>query len=293
MEKRVIADDNNLSVKPNVRLKYNFLTKEILFDLYINKQLSTVDISKIYNINRSTITKYLCSYGIKLRSSGAAGAAKVIKANIDNNFFEEINTFNSSYISGFILGDGTISKSGVYIALSILDKQIIYDIANELNASNYISIKKSKSNDNDKILLTLKRVKITNDLLANGFPLSPKSSKEKFINFNNNDLTWNFIRGMFDADGCIRIYNRTQNNKIYRKYKLSITTGEHFCIGLKNFIESNYNITLPNKCVHKKKNENVFVFEVSSYNVIKIFKDNMYKYDSIYLKRKKDIFDTL
>lgn len=46
MEKRVIADDNNLSVKPNVRLKYNFLTKEILFDLYINKQLSTVDISK-------------------------------------------------------------------------------------------------------------------------------------------------------------------------------------------------------------------------------------------------------
>ena len=33
MEKKVIAD-NLLSVKPNIRLKYNFLTKDILFDPY-------------------------------------------------------------------------------------------------------------------------------------------------------------------------------------------------------------------------------------------------------------------
>lgn len=47
MEKKVIADeDENLSVKPNIKLKYRFLTKEILFDLYVKKQLSTVDISK-------------------------------------------------------------------------------------------------------------------------------------------------------------------------------------------------------------------------------------------------------
>ena len=97
-------------------------------------------------------------------------------------------------------------KQGLFLKQTIEHWQqqgtITPDIANELNATNYISIKKSKNNDSDKILLTLKRVKITNDLLANGFPISPKSSKEKFINFDDNDLTWNFIRGMFDADGC-------------------------------------------------------------------------------------------
>ena len=33
-----------------------------------------------------------------------------------------------------------------------------------------------------------------------------KDRKRKFINFNDTELQWAFLRGFFDADGHIRVY---------------------------------------------------------------------------------------
>lgn len=276
-----------------LNLKYAFLTKELLEDLYNNKRLSIVDISKIFRIDRGTVSKYMKIFNIKPREQSHAGYLKSIKYNINDRYFKYIDTNNKSYIFGFLLGDGYVNYDRIKISIAISDSQILNDIASELNADYYISYSKAqKSSWQDKINLSFRRSVMVDDLKSHGFVLSPKTSFEEFYAFDNIEFTWSFIRGMFDADGCVRVYDRKVNNKIYNKYKLSITTGKKFCLGLKRFIEDTYNVSLPNKCVRKKSGSNVYVFEVASKSILELFRDNMYN-DGIYLLRKKQIFNLI
>lgn len=295
IENLVVALQNN--VKPATLLdKKVLLQKENLEYLYIEKQLSTVDISKLCTVGRDTVSRYLKKFGIPVRSPKQGGYMKSIKSDsLLNDFFTNIDSDEKAYVFGILLGDGYVTKNKIILTLAKMDEQIIYDIAQILNANDYIHHKKSRSeNEQDKISLAFRRTDMVNDLIANGFVISPKSLHEPFVQFDNDMLTWSFIRGVFDADGCIRYYDRIIDNKIYKKYKISFTCGQDFCYGLKNFIETKYNICLPLRCVHRQQqNQGTYVFEVASRDVINLFKNNMYNNSKLFLKRKKNIFDLI
>lgn len=260
------------------------MNKELLEYLYVNHKLSIDKIMTITTKSRNTIYKYLHEYDIPIRNQHK----KYVKfAELDENFFNIIDTQEKAYILGFILGDGIVSHNkGISISLAEKDIQILEDIADAMGARKYLyHTRKVVSTEQNKIHLPLQRMNLTKDIVKQGVPYSPKSSIEPFIELQNKNLQWHFIRGMFDADGCIRVYQRGK----YKKYKFCITSSKMFCEGFKTFIENEFKITLPLKCIQHPKG--CYVIEFSSKLMISLLKNKLYENATIYLKRKKKIFD--
>ena len=66
-----------------------FSNKEELFDLYVNQNKNSIEISKMFNVSYTTVTFRLKEFNIKLRNSGKK-SIKIICLN-DNNIFDSIN----------------------------------------------------------------------------------------------------------------------------------------------------------------------------------------------------------
>jgi intein/homing endonuclease len=77
---------------------------------------------------------------------------------------------------------------------------------------------KNAENEQNKYSLVINSTKMCNDLMALG--IGPrKTGLEKWIDFNNVELQWAYLRRFFDADGYIRVYIRNG----YQKARLGFT----------------------------------------------------------------------
>lgn len=100
MPKKDIAEKYNVSVFTISNLlrvhKLNKVpTYDEVYDMLINKEMTTMEISKIYNLTRSQITKYVTKYNI----------------NRDDVYKKyKINDIQHDLIIGSILGDGCVTK---------------------------------------------------------------------------------------------------------------------------------------------------------------------------------------
>jgi DNA-binding transcriptional regulator WhiA len=94
------------------------------------------------------------------------------------------------------------------LTLAEEDKQLLYDIAKELNMKEALKFRKRNApNEQNKYSLIINSTKICNDLIQLGI-MPQKTGNEPWIEFNNDELQWSFLRGVFDADGNIRVYKR-------------------------------------------------------------------------------------
>ncbi|NHM32228.1 helix-turn-helix domain-containing protein [Neobacillus terrae] len=112
---------------------------------------SQVDIAKILNISRGTILRWNKEFKfIDPRTPGEAGKLKSKKYFYNEDYFSKINTPNKAYLVGYILGDGTLvdrkKSKRLVLSLAEQDKQLLYDIAEELNMTNAIKYRKKTAN---------------------------------------------------------------------------------------------------------------------------------------------------
>lgn len=76
----------------------------------------------------------------------------------------------------------------------------------------------------------------------------------------------------------------------YRRARWSITIGKPFVEGLKVFLERE-GIILSPKCIQRKAGTGLI--EVAHQDTIRTIAGRMYQYGTLWLQRKKDIFDRL
>ena len=76
----------------------------------------------------------------------------------------------------------------------------------------------------------------------------------------------------------------------YQRAKLSITCGEPFVNDLRNFLQGQA-FSLSKKCIRPKQGTGLI--EISHQDTIRKFGREMYQYGSLWLQRKKDIFELL
>lgn len=111
---------------------------------------SQVDIAKKLNINRGTIKRWNDElHFIKPRTPGEAGKLKNKIYQYDENFFESIDTHNKAYLLGYIVGDGMIAdrkkSKRLVMVLAEQDKQLLVDIAKEMNMQDALKFRKKVS----------------------------------------------------------------------------------------------------------------------------------------------------
>jgi len=262
---------------------------------YSNKTETTVRaLSRKYNVTPPAIKSILIIRGIKIRSDISRLKRKYL---LNEEYFEKIDTEAKAYFLGLMYADGCNGKNtrGSYfsaISLTREDSYILEKMRDELflqkKPLSYTESYKEVREDKEFTVkpsasLNIYSKKISESLTKQGC-ITRKSLTLKFPTSDQvpNHLIHHFIRGYFDGDGCIFEINKNPNNK---NYKIDIISSRDFCVSLQ---EKLFELGIKSSISHKDKVSNIIFGSKKS---IIIFYDFIYKDSSIFLFRKKEIFN--
>lgn len=206
------------------------------------------------------------------------------KYDCNSDYFKEINSEDKAYWLGFLYADGYVrmkdNRSGeLKLKLKKSDREHI-ELFNKYLSSNYpIKDLISKVKVDDKIYvsecssLSIYNTKLVKDLFNHGC-LNNKTFKIKIPDLKNNMIR-HFIRGYFDGDGCI--YKHPNGSSA----ECNITSNLDFITNIFNYLKYGRII----------KHGKVFGLRFYHKKNIEKFYHLIYEESTIFLKRKKDIFD--
>lgn len=216
--------------------KINFTEdeREYICREYIGGKTS-VKLSQEFHCDHKTINKLLDEYGIKRRIGGTR------KYELNEHYFDEIDTPNKAYIFGFFLADGSNieSKRTISISLQEEDRYILEKIRNEIGSERPLEFL-DYSNKHDggynyknqyRLLMFSKHMCLT--LKEKGMPQN-KSLILKWPTFLQDDLYSHLLRGYIDGDGYIQPHKW--------EHCVSILGTYDFCSHAKDYIENKLNI---------------------------------------------------
>lgn len=143
--------------------------------------------------------KIICLYCSRTSKNSGRGNPNCKYKSLDDNFFNHIDTEEKAYLLGFIAGDGTVQpENQIEVVIHERDLQHL-ELMKNLVCSEIPIFKK----DEEFFGFRLCSKKITQDV-CKWLNINPgdKSRIVQMPLFDEN-LTWHFIRGLFDADGHI------------------------------------------------------------------------------------------
>lgn len=169
-------------------------------DNYLNK--SSMEIAEDLNCTVRDVNIYLGYKGLIFNTN---------KYQIDENYFEKIDSKNKAYWLGFLYADGCVlvkNKNGktsyvLEVSLSIADMNHLEKLKMSLKSNSPIKTKIIKDKY-EACRITICNKKICEDLIKLG--CTPKKSLTlTFPNENQlpKEFIPHFVRGYFDGDGCI------------------------------------------------------------------------------------------
>lgn len=196
---RRICVAHNLKVpksnKEKLVLQQDEINKVVL--LY-NQNFTLKQISDVIKSNRPRVKKALQLGGIKLR--------KRTTIDIDETFFQQIDTQDKAYSLGFIFADGCVYESkgkltGFRVQIKENDRAIL-DYIKKCLATDYSVKLVPRTDCGDQVSLCITNVILANQLVTLG--CVPR--KTKIVKFPNIKvcLLRHFLRGYFDGDGGIQ-----------------------------------------------------------------------------------------
>lgn len=255
--------------------------KDQIIDLYENQMLGCDKIAEITSIPTKQINKFLHEIG-KIN-----GVGKTKKYKCDSNYFSEINTPEKAYWLGVLYADGNLSYDRPEIKFSAKDEEWVQAFLSALSSTNIPHKETHKTHKTNIWKARITDETLYNDLIKCGC-VPQKSLILKFPTLNGT-LISHFIRGYFDGDGTVGIYKYiTKSN--------SKTLKSGFCCGCKEFlIDLCKNLPVKTVSIRTNKRKNngqscVYTVNFSVNDSIKLYR-YMYKDSTIWLNRKKEIFE--
>ena len=256
------------------------LDKDLLSELYHNKNMSLGDIGKMFNCSRVHIYNLCKKYNVRVKSkSEARGDAyslgkKLRYHPVNKNFFEKWSN-EMAYVLGFICADGCIGHRLDVLTISQKEIEILEKIKRILKAEQNIVHYKHQ----DIYHLPIGSAKIVKDLLKLG--ITPHKSLTLKLPNMPLEYTGHFIRGYFDGDGSIC--------KSGNCWRVSFTTGsDDFIKAIKENLEKMALVSQQKIYKHKTANAyNLYYHSREDLNKIyNFFYDNYTLDNSLYLRRK-------
>lgn len=195
-----------------------------------------------------------------------------------------------SYVLGFFAADGCMirnKRGACFIEFQITDKDILLKIRKLLGSNHKISKRRDVDNWKSRHRLQIGSKEYFNDLSRLGLT-QRKSQTIRFPNVPKRYFA-DFVRGYFDGDGNVYIYNRkdrsspailsgfTCGNKIYLKKLKDRLKSETGLIG---------------GTLYRHSSSGVYRLYYSTNDSAKLY-GFMYcdKYDKLHLSRKKKVFE--
>lgn len=291
-----ISDD--LKEKRNGLSKSQF--KQLLINLAIEEYITTsvydrsiTKLSDKYGINRKTIIKYLKERNIEITQS-------YNKVPFNETVFDSIDTEEKAYWLGFMYADGYITSKSFRIGLSLAIKDIEHlrkfnaflQYSKGMNVTNSHQFgSKEKYNKSGELMQTVSTV-ITNkhlwEALNSKGCVPNKSLILKFPDesiFKDKSLIRHFIRGYFDGDGSLGLYQHSKTNPKLEESLIFVGT-QQFLYKVQEYLGVRGFIMQKSNC-----GPNTFKLGYSTKKANKVA-EILYKNAFIYLDRKYNIYIT-
>lgn len=242
---------------------------EEIIRLY-NEGMNREQLAKKFNTSCGAITLVLTKNSVDIRPRELY--------NVDETFFDDINTEAKAYILGMWCADGNVDPKRwcMKISLQEQDKEILEKIKASMKYEGPISFTKArKDNHQNQCVLTIGRERLISKLIEAGCPPN-KSLILKFPNISKN-LVNHFIRGFFDGDGSLTFFDD-------RPCNIGIVSSIYFISELENiFNELNihnteYGFKNPmSKMVRINRQEDMLKFLNFIYKDATIYMDRKYR----------------
>lgn len=209
---------------------------------------------------------------------------------VNDSFFSELSE-KSAYWLGFLYADGYISKTENCIRITLSEKDENHLLKFKKDTQSESPITYHMNRYSEKYPLTKKaRISIfSKQIKQDLFNLGCSSSKSLICTFPNlsKELIPHFIRGYFDGDGSVYIIKasgRMKNPGI----GCSIIGNLEFMEVLREKLSFNKEKALRQD---KRLTVNIRTLEFAGFNIVDKFYNFIYNNATIYLDRKKEIFD--
>lgn len=209
------------------------------------------------------------------------------KYNLDESFFENIDNEEKAYWLGFLSGDGAITgENKIRLSLGIKDKKHLkkFKKAVKWTGKDYFH------QDTNALEVYFNSLRMVTDL-ARYYVTSRKTYTIKFPDIPKS-LERHFIRGKFDADGCICRTTRVNQGKSGQIYVFH--GGEFDIQGNKEFIlaiQSRFTeLGFPCSSINYS-GKNINRVRYGGINQLRKIYKYLYENATIFLKRKKELFE--
>lgn len=232
------------------------------------------------------------------------------KYNIDDNFFEKIDTESKAYILGFMYADGCVysKKSEKWAKLDLKSDDISIlnliakEMKNECPIKTYTYNKNQYFSNQDKYYefthsisrLSMRSSKIVDDLIKLGCT-SKKTFDIKFPSedFVPNNLVRHFIRGYFDGDGSLSYSVRKAKYGERLHFGMTFTGTYEMVVGIKQILNK-FCCDFEGDIRSRHNNGvNNFTLAINGNDILLKVCDYMYQNSTINLERKYDKYKLL
>ena len=243
---------------------------------------SITSLARQYNTTSYKIKKILINNNVQLRTRAQQNVISNQKRakSVNHEYFSHIITLNQTWLLGFLMADGYIDAkdNGIGLELSVIDKEILEKIKQEIKSEREIKIyTTNKGFEIAKMYWSSGKQK--KDLGKYGI-VNRKTYKENHLPiFNNDDLTNAFILGFFDGNGYLHTNNKQaiMNICAHRKELL-----QDIADYIQNKYGGSYSLT-------QDKRE-LWNYNLSTTILIKYF-DDIYSKATLFLSRKKERYN--
>lgn len=252
--------------------------KEKAYDLYMKyKDLNKV--GKELHMSNKTVSEIVKAKGFKIDMS------KIKQLyNIDQEYFDIIDTQEKAYYFGLLAADGTVgSKTNVIqITLQERDKYLLEALRSAIKSNHNIlklNYKTKKITYQNQYQLSIMNKHMHDSLIHHGI-VPRKSYCLEFPKDLSSEFYPSFLRGYMDGDGTIA---KTEK-------RVRFISTESFCLSVQKILKDTLNIN--SHIIHEKRDSKGITCTLGIAGGIqtKKFLDWIYKDATIYLKRKYEIY---
>lgn len=227
---------------------------------------SISEIAKFYNTFNTSIKRVL------KRNNRTTLTSSETNTSVKFNPFEKIENTEVQYWLGMLCSDGNIYKTRVSLDCSIKDVNHLEKYKQFIGSKNIINYNTHKKFNTVQCSFRFKNKNIVNYL--NSLGIKECKSYSLKVNF---PITYDFLRGALDGDGCMYL------NKKTKKLTISLATAS---LEFKNQITEFLKQENIRHGVYMKDNS-LYIINVCAKKDLIYLISKLYKDSSIFLERKK------
>lgn len=249
--------------------------------MYLEEQASINTIKKKYRCGQNTLYNLFEENNIETRGRklGIGGSNRRHNKDLQENFFDLIDTEEKAYLLGFLFADGNVCSSGqISIEIHERDIEILYRIKELLKIDSEITKRRDT-------MVTLKFYSQRMVKILSKYGIVPdKTHKTEHLPNISESFKRHFLRGLFDGDGW---FTNRDNGKYYTMG--FVTYHKSVCQEFQEMCNSLIITKNTANLTKKSKESHAFVSQFQKQQCVRELAIALYKDSNIYLSRKYNI----